>query len=174
MFPRTRFLDMGDSKLDTPEKLVAAHCTAGKFLCAAAFTQTLQQHGESETTSGDARTTSGKAAIGAESNPEDCREVQPQVGSGHHATTGHRVGQVLGGQVVRDPRDQSEQGLASDLVDQRHVKGPLTVAPMFVLEESETDRGLAEHPDVGANGAVVDGASSAPQTERPADVRSVA
>lgn len=43
IFPRTPFLYMGDSKLDTPENLVAAHCTAGKFLCAAALTQTLQQ-----------------------------------------------------------------------------------------------------------------------------------
>jgi len=43
MFPRHQFLYMGDSKLDTPENLAAAQCTAGQFLCAAAFTPALQQ-----------------------------------------------------------------------------------------------------------------------------------
>ncbi len=42
MFPRHRFLYMGDTKLDTVENLVAAKCTAGEFLCAGAFTQPLQ------------------------------------------------------------------------------------------------------------------------------------
>jgi transposase len=42
MFPQHRFLYMGDSKLDTPENLAAAQSTAGEFLCAGAFTQTLQ------------------------------------------------------------------------------------------------------------------------------------
>jgi transposase len=42
MFPRHRFLYMGDSKLDTPENLAAAQCTAGEFLCAGAFTKPLQ------------------------------------------------------------------------------------------------------------------------------------
>jgi transposase len=42
MFPRHRFLYMGDSKLDTPENLAAAQQTAGEFLCAGAFTQPLQ------------------------------------------------------------------------------------------------------------------------------------
>lgn len=42
MFPRHRFLYMGDTKLDTPENLAAAHETAGEFLCSGAFTQPLQ------------------------------------------------------------------------------------------------------------------------------------
>jgi transposase len=42
MFPRHRYLYMGDSKLDTPENLAAAQATAGEFLCAGAFTQPLQ------------------------------------------------------------------------------------------------------------------------------------
>jgi transposase len=42
MFPRHRFLYMGDTKLDTPENLAAAQSTAGEFLCAGAFTQPLQ------------------------------------------------------------------------------------------------------------------------------------
>jgi transposase len=42
MFPRHRFLYMGDSKLDTPENLAAAQETAGEFLCAGAFTPKLQ------------------------------------------------------------------------------------------------------------------------------------
>jgi transposase len=42
MFPRHRFLYMGDTKLDTPENLAAAQSTAGEFLCAGAFTQSLQ------------------------------------------------------------------------------------------------------------------------------------
>lgn len=42
MFPRHKFLYMGDSKLDTPENLAAAKCTAGEFLCAGAFTKPLQ------------------------------------------------------------------------------------------------------------------------------------
>lgn len=42
MFPRHRFLYLGDSKLDTPENLAAAQQTAGEFLCAGAFTRTLQ------------------------------------------------------------------------------------------------------------------------------------
>ena len=42
MFPKHRFLYMGDSKLDTPENLAAAQQTAGEFLCAGAFTQPLQ------------------------------------------------------------------------------------------------------------------------------------
>lgn len=41
-FPRHRFLDLGDTKLDTPENLAAAQKTAGEFLCAGAFTQPLQ------------------------------------------------------------------------------------------------------------------------------------
>lgn len=40
--PRHRFLYLGDTKLDTPENLAAAQSTAGEFLCAGAFTQTLQ------------------------------------------------------------------------------------------------------------------------------------
>jgi len=40
--PRHRFLYLGDTKLDTPENLAAAQQTAGKFLCAGAFTQPLQ------------------------------------------------------------------------------------------------------------------------------------
>jgi transposase len=43
LFPRHRFLYMGDTKLDTPENLAAAKATAGEFLCAGAFTQTLQE-----------------------------------------------------------------------------------------------------------------------------------
>lgn len=43
VFPRHRFLYLGDSKLDTPENLAAAQNTAGQFLCAGAFTQPLQQ-----------------------------------------------------------------------------------------------------------------------------------
>jgi transposase len=42
MFPRSRFLYLGDTKLDTPENLAAAQETAGEFLCAGAFTQPLQ------------------------------------------------------------------------------------------------------------------------------------
>jgi transposase len=42
MFPRHRYLYMGDTKLDTPENLAAAKSTAGEFLCAGAFTQPLQ------------------------------------------------------------------------------------------------------------------------------------
>ena len=42
MFPRRRFLYLGDTKLDTPENLAAAQSTAGEFLCAGAFTQPLQ------------------------------------------------------------------------------------------------------------------------------------
>jgi transposase len=42
MFPRSGFLYMGDTKLDTPENLAAAQKTAGEFLCAGAFTQPLQ------------------------------------------------------------------------------------------------------------------------------------
>lgn len=42
MFPRHRFLYLGDTKLDTPENLAAAQSTAGEFLCAGAFTQPLQ------------------------------------------------------------------------------------------------------------------------------------
>src|SRR5476651_1819547 len=34
MFPRHRYLYLGDSKLDTPENLAAAQSTAGEFLCA--------------------------------------------------------------------------------------------------------------------------------------------
>jgi transposase len=41
-FPRSRFLYLGDSKLDTPENLAATQTTAGEFLCAGAFTQPLQ------------------------------------------------------------------------------------------------------------------------------------
>jgi transposase len=42
VFPRHKFLYLGDTKLDTPENLAAAKMTAGEFLCAGAFTQTLQ------------------------------------------------------------------------------------------------------------------------------------
>lgn len=42
LFPRHRFLYLGDTKLDTPENLAAAQATAGEFLCAGAFTQPLQ------------------------------------------------------------------------------------------------------------------------------------
>jgi transposase len=42
MFPRHNFLYLADTKLDTPENLAAAVSTAGKFLCAGAFTQPLQ------------------------------------------------------------------------------------------------------------------------------------
>lgn len=42
MFPRSSFLYLGDTKLDTPENLAAAQETAGEFLCAGAFTQPLQ------------------------------------------------------------------------------------------------------------------------------------
>ena len=42
MFPRHRYLYLGDTKLDTPENLAAAQSTAGEFLCAGAFTQPLQ------------------------------------------------------------------------------------------------------------------------------------
>src|SRR5437879_3159293 len=42
MFPRHRYLFLGDTKLDTPENLAAAQQTAGAFLCAGAFTQPLQ------------------------------------------------------------------------------------------------------------------------------------
>jgi transposase len=42
MFPRHRFLYMGDTKLDTPENLAAAQSTAGEFLCAGAFMPPLQ------------------------------------------------------------------------------------------------------------------------------------
>lgn len=41
-FPKHRFLYLGDTKLDTPENLAAAQCTAGEFLCAGAFTKPLQ------------------------------------------------------------------------------------------------------------------------------------
>lgn len=43
IFPRHRFLYLGDTKLDTPENLAAAQVSAGQFLCAGAFTQPLQQ-----------------------------------------------------------------------------------------------------------------------------------
>jgi transposase len=43
LFPRHRFLYLGDTKLDTPENLAAAQSTAGEFLCAGAFTQPLQE-----------------------------------------------------------------------------------------------------------------------------------
>ena len=43
MFPRHRYLYLGDTKLDTPENLAAAQQTAGEFLCAGAFTQPLQE-----------------------------------------------------------------------------------------------------------------------------------
>jgi transposase len=43
IFPKHRFLYLGDTKLDTPENLVAAKATAGQFLCAGAFTQALQE-----------------------------------------------------------------------------------------------------------------------------------
>jgi transposase len=42
MFPRHRYLYLGDTKLDTPENLAGAQATAGEFLCAGAFTQPLQ------------------------------------------------------------------------------------------------------------------------------------
>jgi transposase len=42
MFPRHRYLYLGDTKLDTPENLATAQQTAGEFLCAGAFTQPLQ------------------------------------------------------------------------------------------------------------------------------------
>ena len=42
MFPHEEFLYLGDSKLDTPENLAAAHRTAKGFLCAGVFTQALQ------------------------------------------------------------------------------------------------------------------------------------
>lgn len=42
MFPRHKYLYLGDTKLDTPENLAAAQSTAGKFLCAGAFTKPLQ------------------------------------------------------------------------------------------------------------------------------------
>ena len=42
VFPRHKFLYLGDTKLDTPENLAAAKMTAGEFLCAGAFTQPLQ------------------------------------------------------------------------------------------------------------------------------------
>jgi transposase len=42
MFPRHRFLYMGDTKLDTPENLATAQSTAGEFLCAGAFMPPLQ------------------------------------------------------------------------------------------------------------------------------------
>jgi transposase len=42
IFPRHRYLYLGDTKLDTPENLAAAQQTAGEFLCAGAFTQPLQ------------------------------------------------------------------------------------------------------------------------------------
>jgi transposase len=43
MFPKHRFLYLGDSKLDTPENLAAAQSTAGEFLCTGAFTPALQE-----------------------------------------------------------------------------------------------------------------------------------
>lgn len=43
MFPKHRFLYLGDSKLDTPENLAAAQSTAGHFLCTGAFTPALQE-----------------------------------------------------------------------------------------------------------------------------------
>jgi transposase len=42
LWPRHRFLYLGDTKLDTPENLAAAQQTAGEFLCAGAFTRPLQ------------------------------------------------------------------------------------------------------------------------------------
>jgi transposase len=42
LLPRCRFLYCADTKLDTPENLVAAVATGGQFLCAGAFTQPLQ------------------------------------------------------------------------------------------------------------------------------------
>jgi transposase len=42
LFPKSRFLYTADTKLDTPENLVAAVATGGQFLCAGAFTQPLQ------------------------------------------------------------------------------------------------------------------------------------
>jgi len=43
IFPKQRFLYLGDTKLDTPENLAAAVSTAGQFLCAGAFTPALQE-----------------------------------------------------------------------------------------------------------------------------------
>jgi len=43
LFPKHRFLYTADTKLDTPENLVAAMATGGRFLCGGAFTQPLQE-----------------------------------------------------------------------------------------------------------------------------------
>jgi transposase len=42
LVPRSRFLYCADTKLDTPENLIAAVATGGEFLCAGAFTKPLQ------------------------------------------------------------------------------------------------------------------------------------
>jgi transposase len=42
LLPRSRFLYCADTKMDTPENLIAAVATGGKFLCAGAFTKPLQ------------------------------------------------------------------------------------------------------------------------------------
>jgi transposase len=42
LLPRGRFLYCADTKLDTPENLIAAVATGGQFLCAGAFTKPLQ------------------------------------------------------------------------------------------------------------------------------------
>jgi transposase len=42
LLPRSRFLYCADTKLDTPENLIAAVATGGRFLCAGAFTKPLQ------------------------------------------------------------------------------------------------------------------------------------
>lgn len=42
LLPRSRFLYCADTKLDTPENLIAAVATGGQFLCAGAFTKPLQ------------------------------------------------------------------------------------------------------------------------------------
>jgi transposase len=42
MIPRSNYLYLGDTKLDTPENLAAAQEKAGEFLCAGAFTKPLQ------------------------------------------------------------------------------------------------------------------------------------
>jgi transposase len=43
LFPKHRFLYTADTKLDTPENLVAAIATGGRFLCGGVFTQPLQE-----------------------------------------------------------------------------------------------------------------------------------
>jgi len=43
LLPHSRFLYTADTKLDTPENLVAAVATGGQFLCGGAFTQPLQE-----------------------------------------------------------------------------------------------------------------------------------